>query len=331
MQVGVDAGALCGKRFGNYIYTENLIKAIKKYDKDNKYYLYSFCNKKENLTGNKNIVFKILRPKTNWINWAVRIEELVNNKDVFLGLNQSFPKSKSKKIIFSHGLSFIFNKNLYPDSYLKMKKQVESMIKLSDYIIVSSLKVKKEFETMYGRMEKIKVISFGIPFDFQKKLKTKRKNYFLNVGMNHPIKNIPYLVDSFKKFNKEQNSSYKLYLVTDKKHSDLKDKNIMQLTKVSRPQLKKLYSEALGYLTSSLYESYNFPVIEALSQGCPVIGLNTAIIPEMNRFVNVVSSKKQFIENINNVSIGKYKKINIKALKKEFSWNKYISLLKKLY
>ena len=327
MQIGIDIGALCGKKFGNSTFTKNLIEAINKYDFKNTYYLYSFCNIKENIPLNENVKLKKLLPKTNWINWAVRYEELKNKNDIFLGLNQSFPKSASKKIIFSHGLSFIFYKDFYPESYRKMKMQVKKMINSADFIVVSSVKVKKEFESLYG-IKKIRVIPFGIPFDFQDYKYTKKKKYFLNVGINHNIKNINYLVDRFKEF-KIKNSAYKLYLVTDKTYN-IKDKNIVQLTNVSRNKLKKLFSQATAYICSSCYESFNFPILEALSQNCHVISLDSSVIPEMREYVNIAKSKSDFIKQMN-LSVNNVSKIDIKNLRKKFSWKKYVYELIQLY
>lgn len=330
MQIGIDTGALCGKRLGNYVFTKNLIESLNKFDKKNIYYLYSFCNKKKNFNLGKNLRFKKILPKTNWINWAVRYEESKNKKDIFLGLNQSFPNSTSKKIIFSHGLSFIFYKNYYPDSYRKMIIQVEKMINSADYIIVSSSKVKAEFESLYGRINNIRVIPFGIPFDFHEYKSTKRKQYFLNVGMNHPIKNIEYLVNCFNKFQKNSKTPFKLYLVTDRINKNIKNKNIIQMINLSRKKLQTLYRHAAGYLTSSYYESFNFPVLEALSQNCRVISLKSSVISEMREYVNIAKSQNDFIKQMN-LSVNNVSNINIKILREKFSWKKYIDELIQLY
>ncbi|MFH1827493.1 MAG: glycosyltransferase [bacterium] len=330
MKIGIDSGSFCGPKVGNYIFTENLIKAIEKYDKKNNYYLYSFCSKPKNLHTAKNLTYKKLVPNINWINWAVRFEEYNNKKNLFLGLNQAFPKSSSKKILFSHGLSFLFFKHFYKDSYEKMYLQLKSMIKLSDYLVVSSIKVKKELENLSRSKNKIKVIKFGIPFDFQSNNSIKKQKYFLNVGMNHPIKNVSYIVDCFKKFNLNNKNIYKLYLISNKRYPNIKDKKIIQISNITRYRLKKLYQGALVYLSPSLYESFNFPVLEALSQKTPVIALKSSIIPELAKYVDIVTSKKDFIKKMAD-SINKKPCIDQVSLKRDFSWKKYMSELKKLY
>ena len=53
----------------------------------------------------------------------VSLEELVNEKDIFLALNQASPLFTGSRIIsFSHGLSFYFYADFYPDSFESMNK-----------------------------------------------------------------------------------------------------------------------------------------------------------------------------------------------------------------
>ena len=330
MKIGIDIGALCGKRFGNNIFTINLIKELAKSDKKNLYFLYAFCNKPNSLKLSKNFSYKKLLPKQLWIKGTVWFEELKNKKDVFLGLNQAFPKSSSKKIIFSHGLSFLKYKSLYPDSYNKMFKQVKNMVKSADHVIVSSIKVQSEFKKLFNTDSKVKVLNFGIPFDFLRPSNSKKRKYFLNVGINHPIKNINFLIDCFTKFNLNQKDQYKLYLVLDRKYTNIKDRNIIQITNISRKRLKTLYSKSCAYLSISFYESFNFPVLEALSQNTPVIGLKDSIIPELRGYVRVVNNESEFINAMNTKNF-KSRKINLKKLKKDFSWKKYVDELLKMY
>jgi len=83
-------------------------------------------------------------------------------------------------------------------------------------------------------------------------------------------------------------------------------------------------------LTASYYESFNFPVLEALSQGCPVIGLESAIIPELAPYVNLAKSEDEFIKLMKTVPVKPNLKL-IKYLKSEFNWKKYVKKLVKLY
>lgn len=310
MKISVDGGGLGVKKgewFGNFVFSKNLIEALKKFDKKNQYFIYTFEN---------------LKPRFAWSKIRLSIEEFIIKKEVFLALNQAIPLYTSGKIIsFCHGLSYYFNRKYYTDRYyIRMKKQLDEMLRKSDYIIVSSQKVKNELTLIKNNVKnKIVVIPFGVPFDMvDAKLprstqnnKVNKKTYFLFVGMNHPIKNINFIRKVFGEFKE----FYKLKIIT---------KNC------SRNKLKKLYQNAKALLTASYYESFNLPVLEALSQGCPVIGLESAIIPELRSYINIAKTKKQFIELMK--TIPKKPDIQlIKKINKKFSWKKYVRKLLKLY
>ncbi|MEK9169649.1 MAG: glycosyltransferase, partial [Patescibacteria group bacterium] len=196
------------------------------------------------------------------------------------------------------------------------------IIKHSDKIVVSSEKVKDELVSINRLIDKkIIVLPFGIPTDmldkpaFAKAIAGKKK-YFLFVGMDHPIKNINFIKEAFNEFKKDKKyKDYKLYTLT---------KN------VSREKLRLLYRNATALLTASHYESFNFPVLEALSQGCPVIGLKSAIIPELTPYVNFANNLDEFVENMKKIIIKPNPK-SINQLYKNFNWENYVKNLVKLY
>ncbi|QQG43817.1 MAG: hypothetical protein HYW86_02960 [Candidatus Roizmanbacteria bacterium] len=334
MKISVDGGGLCAsedQRFGNYTFSRNFLQALNKYDKENEYFVYTFCNLNEGTEHcfvptlfNKRIKFEKLLPKKFWMKGRVTLEEILNRKDIFFALNQALPLYTSAKIIsFSHGLSFYFHPEYYPNDYHRLKNQLNEMLKRSQYIIVSSQKVKNEIASLSLAMtEKIKIMPFGIPFDMEDYVPHRREKYFMYVGMNTPVKNIDFLKQAFNKFNIK--AEYKLYMI---------DSNI------KRDELRKMYAKATGYLTASHYESFNFPVLEALSQKCPVIALKSAIIPEMEGYVDVVGDadlrpvhyKNEFVKKMIAIANGKHKKIDRIKLLKDFSWKNCINKLQNLY
>ncbi len=307
MKISIDGGALNPKnnqRFGTSVFSVNLVAALKLYDKKNQYFIYTFKN---------------LKPKLFWLKARVSLEELKQKKDIFLALNQAIPLYTSGKIIsFCHGLSYYFHPKLYSKrDVVRLKKQLEEMVKRSDKIIVSTEKVKHEFTSMYRYIEgKIIVLPFGIPFDMERGGIKKKRKYFIFVGNNQPIKNIQFIKTVFEKFkNLKGFKDYKLILVT---------KNC------SRKKLCWLYRNATALLTASHYESFNFPVLEALSQGCPVVGLKSAIIPELETYVNLANNVEEFVEKMKKIT----KKPDVQSINQlytNFNWKNYVKNLVKLY
>jgi glycosyltransferase involved in cell wall biosynthesis len=320
MKISVDGGALHQKgnrRFGTAVFSENLIKSLQFYDEKNIYHVYTFNN---------------LRPKLFWMKGRVSIEELRENKDVFLALNQALPIYASGRIIsFCHGLSYHFFPKYYPAKDLsRLNKQLKEMIKRSDKIIVSSEKIKRELISINKKTsEKIVVIPFGIPHDMIAPKKNVKEKYFLFVANDQGIKNADFVIKSFMK-SKLKDRGYRLYMVGEWNKRENIDEGIISMGSISRKKLRALYQKASALLTSSYYESFNFPVLEALSLGCPVIGLESAVIPEFKEYVSLSKNMSGFIKNM---EIGG-KKLDVRSIdkiRKEFNWKKYVENLVRLY
>ncbi len=325
MNISVEGGGLCSEsenRFGNYIFAENLIRALSQYDKKNNYGIYSFCEKPADICISKNWEYKVLLPKRFWIKFRVSLEELLRPTDIFLALNQAVPfYLRAKVISFCHGLSYYYFPKLYSNSYRRLFSQLNPMMKKSHLVVVSSIQVKQELQKLYPENNKIMVIPYGIPYDMGDEMShpkiRNRKEYFLTVGMDHPIKNMKFIRKAFEEFRREKRyKNYRLICLTGG---------------ATRSELKRLYQEATAYLTTSYYESFNLPVLEALSQNCPVIGLKSAIIPEMKEYVYVISSKKELVEGMKLAVEGRLIKIDTTLLNQTFSWSSYVKKLLELY
>lgn len=331
MNISVDAGALCapyGRRLGTGIFTTSLMEALQKYDKKNAYFFYSFCKKPADVFVQKKHSYKVLLPKQYWMTARVSAEEFFHQKDIFLGLNQVFPFfTKAKRIGFSHGLSFLYYKHLYKNDSNRLEKQLHGLVKKSSAIIVSSHRVTQEFRQFFPGAKHIFPIPFGIPFDMLQNTRVKkREKFFLFVGEHHPIKNIGFLIDCFGELTKDTRfADYKLILVSTKKIKTV-NKNILSYSYISRNKLQKLYQTASCYISASLYESFNFPVLEALSQNCSAVGLESAIIPEMAEFVSIAKNKKEFVEKMKRAVLQK-KSVDREKLKQQFSWETYVRTL----
>jgi glycosyltransferase involved in cell wall biosynthesis len=332
MHIAIDGGAFCSPQqhhFGTYTCSYNLLKALALYDTKNTYDLYTFCDVELSLPSH--IQIKKLLPATGWMKLRVSLEELLRPKDVFLAFNQSLPLyTRAKKIVFSHGLSFLAFKGHYQEDYGRLKKQLERYVHQADSIVVSSIKVKDELEYHYVCLPRIEVLPFGLPFEFIESQPSEREPYFIFVGSNQAIKQVNVIVDMFQKFvTKKEYKHFKLILVGP--HTQYESAVINVLPHCEAYELKKLYQKASGYLAISLYESFNFPILEALSQDCPVIGFDSAIIPEMKELVYIAKDREQFENYMEKVAEGKVKKVDRGRLLTQFSWKTYVEKLVSLY
>jgi glycosyltransferase involved in cell wall biosynthesis len=335
MKISFDGGGLPrsnGRAYGVSIFSENLLKALATYDKKNIYFVYTLF-KDQKILEKSYVHFQTLTPRFRWMNVRVPVEELIVPKNVYLGPNQAVPSYVSGKIIsFSQGLSFYFFKDMYKKEYPRLKKQLDDYMKRSHYIIASSKRVAHELKQLDPSISKqVVVLPFCIPYDMEKYTERNREPYLLFVGNNMQIKNVPFIVNAFKKLIKEKGYEHlKLYLVGPFEEY-MRDSDIKVFSPIKRTDLRELYRKASVYVTASFYESFNYPVLEALCQRCPVVGLRSAIVPELEEFVYATMNEKEFIAAIKKVLAGDVVKYNRRRLESVFSWEKYVKKLTELY
>lgn len=336
MKISIDGGALCAPahaQYGTYRFSTELINALKQYSHYN-YNIYTFCTIPVDTELKTNVYYKKLLPATAWMQARIPLEEKFYPSDIFLGLNQALPAfSKSKLIAFSHGLSFLKFPDLYKKEYPRLKKQLDDYLKRADAIIVSSRDVKKDMvEYAPESKDKIHILPFGLPQDYENTsvLKVQKEPYFLYVGSDQPIKNLDTLFRVFGRLRKEEEySQFSLKLVGT--NFETLPKGVSQIKHASLGKLQQLYGGASAYVTTSLYESFNYPVVEALSLGCPVVGLKSAIIYEQRSFTHAAADEDELFDFMHFAAGGSLPHIDRKALLQRFSWKNYVQSLEKIY
>ncbi|MFA6005199.1 MAG: glycosyltransferase [Patescibacteria group bacterium] len=339
-RVAIDGGALVpdsAKQFGNFTFAKELITALGNIDRTNAYTIYALNDVSIKLPANFEV--KKITPARGFMSVRITLEGLMKNPDVFLALNQALPLfTRARVIAFNHGLSFLKFPELYPDSAGKMGSQIKKLMSRSEKIIVSSSRVKTHFNDIYGVEDKVIVQPFGIPTEFlTDNRKYKRKNFILFVGMNHKIKDIPFLISSFTELLKIPGyASYKFLLVgVDPSTISIPRNMSHKILPISHTksisELHQYFAEAHCVVSASLYESFNLPIIEAASQNTPVVATPEAVIPELSEYVTISEKKPQIFAQHIAHSISQPKIVNVAQLKKEFDWDNYARRVIKLY
>lgn len=116
-------------------------------------------------------------------------------------------------------------------------------------------------------------------------------DFILFVGTLEPGKNLATLLRAYDLLPREIKNMYPLKIVGGKgwKNSEIKtvidDLNLHNyidfLGYISDDELKELYYRATCFVLPTLYEGFGLPVLEAMSQGCPVITSNVSSLPEV--------------------------------------------------
>jgi glycosyltransferase involved in cell wall biosynthesis len=305
MKIAVDAGCLGvldeRLKVGVYNFASNILIELSKIDTENTYLLYSFHPIDKYLLKKlgPNMSNVIVRPMKGWLRVWLPIRMISDRVNVFLALGQAVPPRMSptiQTIGVIYDLAFEKYKEEYGDSYTRLHVNTQYVAKKSKHILTISETVKKEIHKMYKTpLTNISVVSLGVR-QFVKKKDTKtlpKGKYFLYVGSLKKIKNVPVILQAYEKFSLSTKREVELVLVGGNKWKDTNIEKVLNkmsdgtIEKISfrgyadDSEIHSLYKNAIAFVSPSLDEGFGLPFLEAMSEGCPVIGSDAGAIPEV--------------------------------------------------
>ena len=204
-----------------------------------------------------------------------------------------------KFVVTIHDVSFLN----FPDSFSFMYREYYRMltngiVKRTDHIITVSDFEKWELIFRYRiRPERITSIYSGVSDVFLENFNPsieKRQDYILYVGNLSKRKNFHGLIKAFSLVYKEIDK--KLIIVGMKPDIMKIDRSVDSIIKLipdeyiefkghinDEKELRDLYRKAAAFVFPSFYESFGFPLLEAMACGAPVVASRVAAIPEICR------------------------------------------------
>jgi len=120
-------------------------------------------------------------------------------------------------------------------------------------------------------------------------VQSSKEPFFLALGSIEPRKNLPLLLEAFAEFTRlHPQLPHKLLVVGyERERKETigiaagKHGRVEWLNYVDDDRLRGLLRSATALVFPSLYEGFGLPVLEAMSQGCPVIASSASSIPEV--------------------------------------------------
>ena len=352
MTIGIDGNeANVKEQVGVSTYTQNLLSELRK--KSSKSLLFNVYLKQEPLHAmpedNKFFKYRIVRGRFLWSQVFLPVKLLTGVKnDVFFSPAHYIPRFISTPTVVTiHDLSFHY----FPEDFLKrdlfkLKNWTKYSVHKAKKIIAVSNTTKNDLVKIYKLpSEKIQVIYNGYEKEAgktkvdQKLIKRLKNNfYILYVGTLQPRKNIPALIDAFYEFVKD-NREFKLVIagkkgwlyekIFNKVRNLGLERNIIFAGYISNATLKELYKNAFCFVHPSLYEGFGIPILEAMSEGCPVISSDKSSLPEVGGNAALYfdpNDANQLVSQINNLKnhadLRNTLILNGKERVKLFSWQK---------
>lgn len=348
MKIGVDAGALSitddRLKVGVWRVTYNLIKELSRIDTQNIYILYGFRPIEQGIRKEltKNMIERIL-PQKGWSSIWLPLELKKNPVDVFLGLAQSVPSSTSYNIGFIYDLAFLYTPDAYGNSFEKLKKQTDMLVKHSDHIVTISNASKNDIISHYDISEKkISVCYPGVDSHFSSEGKNyKSENpYFLFVGSLNKAKDLPLAIESFAVFLKKINKPYDFLLIGGDYWPDHQiDQTIKQyglservkkLGFIPDQKLPEYYRGATTFFTTALREGFCLPAVESMACDTPVISVDRGAMKEVIGDGGIIPSSidpKDIADCLYSIAMNRELRLQLKnkavAQAKKFSWEKF--------
>jgi glycosyltransferase involved in cell wall biosynthesis len=220
--------------------------------------------------------------------------------DVFhsTGYSNPFFKPKGLKVVTTiHDMVFWDQKDSMKRniSYWDNVWGIYHSLKISDQIITVSETSKKSIIKYFPWTEKkISVIYHGLAEEFSNiQIKPNKKKYFMFIGGRNNYKNFDLLLRAFSLFIKTD-PSWSLYVVGENHHTKESESkryaelaisdNIKDYGLVKKEFMIDLIQNSTAVVIPSLNEGFNFPLIEAMACGCPVLSSKIPVSKEIGKF-----------------------------------------------
>ncbi|TRZ78483.1 glycosyltransferase family 1 protein [bacterium] len=371
MKIGIDARSILNpEKKGNIgvgHYTYHLLRHLQKIDKKNEYVIFLDSTvrekdidkfKKDNFSVkffpyNKYRRFLPNRYRDIMLGGFFNQEHL----DILhiIGLSSAVPPEFSGQIIVTgRGVGCTKYPELYPDEIQKRAKRIIKVLKAnSDHLnlIVSSNSLKKDTMALLEiPEEKIAVVHEGIDericnYRDEDKIKEIRKKYNLSdrfilyMGTIEPVKNIPRLMEAFKKAKDQSSEACQLAIagkdgwMADEIRSMAIDlgieKDVIFTGYIPPEDMAPLFQASCAFIFIPLYEGFGSPVVEAMACCLPIIASDIDSLKEVAgdaaEFVNPYDVNS-IVDKMLKFSLNKYdiKSQCEKSCNRagEFSWEK---------
>jgi len=306
LRIGIDLTGLWRPSTGVFVYAIELARHLLSLDDHNSYTLF--------FTGQVHTAFGELEGKFRTIVVPVR-EEVISKQLVMAALCNTLPLDLIHFPAFPPPLAcfrpFIWTLHdatawLYPETMnwkgrLYFRNLGERSARRSKAIITGSDKAKRDIvEAVRVPESKVKVISEGVDGVFSRVdsrdfLNAVRQRYglperfLLMVGTLEPRKNLPFLIEAYRRFCEATQLRIGLVIAGRKGWKlDALDRclaeagtSVIVTGFVPREDLIGLYNLAEAFVLPSIYEGFGFPPLEAMACGCPVIVSNRGSLPEI--------------------------------------------------
>ncbi|MCP5196307.1 MAG: glycosyltransferase family 4 protein [Gammaproteobacteria bacterium] len=313
MRIGFDVAQTCVEKAGCGWYADSLIRAMVKVAPEHEYILYhhfgSWLNQ-DTSQGTRIDEVSIDNPLLDatadqageiWCKVQSGALMAPGQPEIVHACSYNAPRLPEAKLVFTvYDVSFWVHPEFTTEqNRLICQRGVLEALQNADGFVFISESAYREFERVLpgwldasGKPWQVTLLGAreAAP-GIQREIDRSKPLYWLSVGSLEPRKNYEALLDAFEQYQQNSRLRYPLWVAGGKGwrsehiHRRLRDLEarglVSYLGYVKDEELADLYAGAVGFIFPSWYEGFGLPVLEAMTQGCPVICSNTASLPEV--------------------------------------------------
>ncbi|MDP1880415.1 MAG: glycosyltransferase family 1 protein [Parachlamydiaceae bacterium] len=258
----------------------------------------------------------------------INLQRFYSNYDVVHYQNNSAPlfKGRGKRVVTIHDLGVFLYPDTVPFIYVKYNQHsIRKAFERADGIITPSQSIKNEIVNLFSSANPDIIFPCvdGVRDIFWENVtksatietrhSLKPNKFFFFLGSLSRRKNLKFLLEAFIKAKRKGLLSKETILVLggqqwwgsrDFQHLLNKDFGITTLGYLTDEDIVWLYRNCIGFIFPSIYEGFGMPIIEAMSQGVPIIVSKIPTSIELDKNHNEqmlkfdLNNEEELIENI---------------------------------